>query len=59
MPQLLGKTVQGKNYRDQTRYPKVVTSGYERVFKNDYKQISKNMLIHLGKTMVQIINRKK
>lgn len=45
-----------KKYLDQTRFPKVVTEGYEKKFKLLYKSYLRGMSKDLMKTINNFIN---
>jgi len=45
-------------YRDQSRFPKVVTLGYEKEFVKEYIDTTHKMTKDLARKMVEIINRK-
>jgi len=54
-PPFVGKhTKAGPVYKDQTRYPKVVTAGYEKEFVNNYKIQNKLMVKDLAKKVTEL-----
>jgi len=44
-----------KKYLDQSRFPKVVTNGYEKEFATNYDLMLKDTLEVLGKKMLNFI----
>jgi len=54
IPVFKGKTKLGLKYKDQTRYPKVVTAGYEKEFVNDYKKQTKLMVKDLARKSIKL-----
>lgn len=48
--------IDGSKYLDQSRFPKVVTNGYEFLFKRKYVESLTNMLKSLTNEMIKIKN---
>lgn len=49
----------GTKYVDQSRFPKVVTNGYEAEIKKDYDNTLKNMLKDISVKLVEFTKTKK